>query len=98
MKFLFRAEGLPVAGTVVGHSSHGLRSQITLKLRPYVTFGSEMKWVKRALRTMVNAITCFKSTGKYCLMKPSMVTLPFPILKSKGKYPMAEKPSHVGIP
>jgi hypothetical protein len=24
-----------------------------------------------------------------------MVTLPFPILKSKGKYCMAEKPSHV---
>jgi hypothetical protein len=64
MKFLFPAEGLPVAGTVVGHSSHGLRSQITLKLRPYVTFGSEMKWVKRALRTMVNTITCFKKYRK----------------------------------
>ncbi len=28
-------------------------------------------------------------------MKHCMVTLPFPILKSKGKYSMAEKPSHV---
>jgi hypothetical protein len=28
-------------------------------------------------------------------MKHCMVTLPFPILKSKGKYCMAEKPSHV---
>jgi hypothetical protein len=28
-------------------------------------------------------------------MKHYMVTLPFPILKSKGKYCMAEKPSHV---
>ncbi len=37
----------------------------------------------------------FKSTGKYCLMKPCMVTLPLPILKSKGKHRMAEKPSHV---
>jgi hypothetical protein len=38
-----------------------------------------------------------KSTGKYCLMKPCMVTMPLPtsILKSKGKYRMAEKPSHV---
>ncbi len=36
-----------------------------------------------------------KSTGKYCLMKHCMVTLPFPILKSKIKYCMAEKPSHV---
>jgi hypothetical protein len=36
-----------------------------------------------------------KSIGKYSLMKPCMVTLPFPILKSKGKYRVAEKPSHV---
>ncbi len=28
-------------------------------------------------------------------MKPCIVTLPFPILKSKGKYCMAEKQSHV---
>ncbi len=28
-------------------------------------------------------------------MKHCMVTLPFPILKKKGKYCMAEKPSHV---
>jgi hypothetical protein len=28
-------------------------------------------------------------------MKHCMVTLPFPILKIKGKYCMAEKPSHV---
>jgi hypothetical protein len=35
---------------------------------------------------------CFKKyRGKYRLMKPCMVTLPFPILKSKGKYRMAEK-------
>jgi hypothetical protein len=38
IKFLFR-----LAGAVVGQSSHSLRSHITLKLRPYVTFGSEMK-------------------------------------------------------
>jgi hypothetical protein len=37
----------------------------------------------------------FKSTVKYCLMKTDMVTLSFPILKSKEKYCMAEKPSHV---
>jgi hypothetical protein len=36
-----------------------------------------------------------KSTGKLCLMKPCLVTLPLPILKSKGKYVMAEKPSRV---
>jgi hypothetical protein len=36
-----------------------------------------------------------KSTGKFCLMKPCMVTLPLPILKSKGKYRMGEKPLHV---
>jgi hypothetical protein len=36
-----------------------------------------------------------KNTGKYCLMKPCIVTLLFPILRSKGKYPMADKPSHV---
>jgi hypothetical protein len=37
----------------------------------------------------------FKITEKRCLMKPCMDTLPLPILKSKGKYCMAEKPSHV---
>jgi hypothetical protein len=36
-----------------------------------------------------------KGIGKYCLMKPCMVTLPLPILRSKGKYRIAEKPSHV---
>ncbi len=43
IKFLFPAEGLLLAGAVVGQSSHSLRSHITLKLRPDVTFGSEMK-------------------------------------------------------
>jgi hypothetical protein len=43
IKFLFPAEGLLLARAVVGQSSYGLRSHITLKLRPYVTFGSEMK-------------------------------------------------------
>ncbi len=27
-----------------------------------------------------------KSRGKYCLMKPRIVTLPLPIFKSKRKY------------
>jgi hypothetical protein len=30
-----------------------------------------------------------KSTGKYCLMKPCVFTLPLPILIDKGKYRMA---------
>jgi hypothetical protein len=40
-------------------------------------------------------LSVFKSTGKYCLIKSCMVTLLLPLLKSKGKYHMAEKPSHV---
>jgi hypothetical protein len=35
------------------------------------------------------------STGKYCLMKACMVTLPLPILRSKGKYRVAKKLSHL---
>jgi hypothetical protein len=53
IKFLYPAEGFLLAGTVVGQSSHGIRSHITLKLRPNVTFGSEMKLIKRAVRTRV---------------------------------------------
>jgi hypothetical protein len=40
-------------------------------------------------------LSVVKSTEKYCLMKPCMVTLSLPMLKSKGRYRMAEKPSHV---
>ncbi len=38
--------GFLLAGTAVGMSSHGQRSYMTLKCRPYVTLGSEMKYLK----------------------------------------------------
>jgi hypothetical protein len=51
IKFLFPAEGLLLASAVVGQPSHSLRLPIILKLRPYGTFGSEMKYIKMAVRT-----------------------------------------------
>jgi hypothetical protein len=47
-------DGLLLAGTMAGQSSHGLRSYLTLKLIPHVTFGSEMKKKKMAMADRVN--------------------------------------------
>jgi hypothetical protein len=38
-----------LAGIVEGQSSHRLRSYMALKLRPYVTFSSEVKWIEITL-------------------------------------------------
>jgi hypothetical protein len=63
-KLLLMEGVLLLAGTLMGQSP-GLKSDMTLKLRPFVTLRSEMKWRKMVVAVRDNKT--FSHVVNFCL-------------------------------